>query len=313
MYRPAALAAALLLTCPRMVWADGPSAEPGRWWRAWNVDLLILLSLGVLAWLYGRGLARLWEKAGLGHKVSRWQAVSYFGALGVIFLALLSPLDALSEELSSFHMVQHMLLMTVAAPLFVLGSPALVLAWGLREVWAGRGASFFTFAFRLPQAPILWQPLFLWALFAATLWGWHHPVLYQAALRDPLVHDAQHLSFFVVACLFWRVCLDPLSGRRLCPAMALPYLFATSVHASALGVFLALSPRAWYDDYATRTGAWGLTPLQDQQLAGLLMWMPACLIYPAVAAILFGIWLAGLTGTTRKGKREVRCQAAAGG
>jgi putative membrane protein len=311
MYRPAALAAALLLNFPPVVWADGGRAEPGTWWRAWNWDPLILLSLSLLAGLYGRGLVRLWKKAGVGHKVSRWRAASYLCALVVIFIALLSPLDVLSEELSSLHMLQHMLLTTLAAPLFVLGSPAFVLAWGLPEWRQGWGRSFFTLAFRLPQEPLLWQPLFVWALFAGTLWAWHHPALYQAALRDPLVHDAQHLSFFLVACLFWRTCLDPLGGRRLCPAVALPYLFATSLHASALGVFLALSPRAWYDGYATRTSAWGFTPLQDQQLAGLIMWMPACLIYPAAAALLFGFWLAALSGK-RQVERVERCEAAGG-
>lgn len=171
MGRPAALAAALLLTCPAAAWAHGRRAEPGTWWRAWNWDPFILLSLGLLAWLYGRGLVRLWRKAGVGQKVSRWQAACYVAALGVLFLALLSPLDALSEELSSLHMVQHMLLMTVAAPLFVLASPTLVLAWGLPEGREGRGSLFFTSTFRLPQASILWQPLFLWALFAVTLWA----------------------------------------------------------------------------------------------------------------------------------------------
>lgn len=313
MCRPAALAAALLLTLPGVVCADGGRAEPAAWWRAWNGDLLILLSLGLLAWLYGRGLVRLGSKAGVRHKIRAWQAASLFGALGVVLLALLSPLDALSEELSSLHMVQHMLLTTLAAPLFVLGSPTYVLAWGLPEWRRGWGSSFVTFVLRLPQEPLLWQPIFVWALFAGTLWAWHHPVLYQAALRDPVVHDAQHLSFFVGAYLFWRVCLDPLSGRRLCPAGAVPYLFATALHASALGVFLALSPRAWYGDYAARTGAWGLTPLQDQQLAGLIMWVPACLIYPAVAAVLFGTWLAGLAGTSRGERQGERCQVAAGG
>lgn len=311
MCRPAALVAALLLTSPAVVWADGGRAEPGTWWRTWNWDPLILLSLCLLAWLYGRGLARLWGKAGVGNKVSRWQAASYAGALLVIFLALLSPLDALSEELSSVHMVQHMLLTTLAASLFVLGSPTFVLAWGLPEWRHGWGSSFFRFVFRMPQEPLLWQPLVAWVLFGGTLWAWHHPVMYQAALRDPLVHDAQHLSFFVVACLFWRACLDPLGGRRLCPAIALPYLFATSLHASALGMFLALSPRAWYNDYAGKTNAWGFTPLEDQQLAGLIMWMPACLIYPAVAAVLFGIWLASPAGSTRNGKRHERRPEAA--
>jgi putative membrane protein len=312
-YQPAAIAAVICLALPLTASADGVRAEPDTWWQAWNADPLVLLSLGVLAWLYGRGLARLWAKTGAGNKVGRWQAVCYYGALALILLALLSPLDALSEELSSVHMVQHMLLITVAAPLFILGSPSFVLAWELP--WGSQewGNSFKTFAFRLVQEPTLWQPLFTWVLFAGTLWTWHHPALYQAALRDPLMHDAQHLSFFVVACLFWRVCLDPLSNRRMSPPAALAYLFTTSLHASALGVFFTLSPRAWYVDYATRTGSWGLTPLEDQQLAGLIMWMPACLIYPAVAAVLFGTWLASLSETTRKGSGSERCQAPEGG
>jgi putative membrane protein len=288
---PRALALALLLASPPAVWAHGSRVESGAWWRAWNWDPLILLGLGLLAWLYTRGLKRLWGKVGADQKVRRWQVACYFFAWGAIFVALVSPLDSLSEELSSLHMVQHMLLMVIAAPLFVLGSPTVVLAWAFPEWRKGPAKALLTFTFRFPQRALFWQPLFLWTLFALTLWAWHHPVWYQAALRDPLVHNVQHLSFFVVACFFWRACLDPLSGRRLCPVVVLPYLFATSVHASALGVFLALSPHVWYSDYADKTSAWGFTPLQDQQLAGLIMWMPACLIYPAMAAILFGVWI----------------------
>jgi cytochrome c oxidase assembly factor CtaG len=136
--------------------------------------------------------------------------------------------------------------------------------------------------------------------------------LYQAALRDPLLHDAQHLSFFTAASLFWRLCLDPLAGRRLSALGAIPYLFTTALHSAALGIFLALSQRTWYPDYVTRTSAWGLTPLEDQQLAGLIMWMPACLIYPAVAAILFGTWLTRLAGATRNRERIEQYQAAGG-
>ena len=304
MSRSFALAAALWLLRPLTAWADGGRIEPGKWWHAWNGDPLVLLSLGVLAWLYGRGLARLWAKAGREKKVLRWQAACYFSALALLVVALLSPLDALSEQLSSAHMVQHMLLMTVAAPLFVLGSPGFVLAWELPERGWRWGKTMSTFAFRLLQEPSLWHPLFVWALFAGTLWAWHHPALYQAALRDPLMHDAQHLSFFVAGCLFWRVCLDPLGGRRLSPPSAIPYLFTTSLHASALGVFLALSPRAWYADYIARTSAWGFTPLEDQQLAGFIMWMPACLIYPAVAAALFGTWLASHGELERAERRQ---------
>jgi putative membrane protein len=313
MYRPAAIAAVLTLALPLPAMADGVRAEPGTWWRAWNADPLVLLSLGVLACLYGRGLARLWAKVGAGNKVRRWQAACFYGSLLSILLALISPLDAISEELSSAHMVQHMLLIAGAAPLFILGSPSFVLAWELprgSKVW---GTTFFTFTSRLVQEPALRQPLMAWGLFAGTLWAWHHPVVYQAALRDPLLHDAQHLNFFVVSCLYWRVCLDLLGSRRISPPAAVPYLFTTSLHASALGIFLALSPRAWYADYASRTGSWGLTPLEDQQLAGLIMWMPACLIYPAAAAALFGAWLAGLSATTGKANESERIPVAEGG
>lgn len=292
MYRAAGIAATLLLTGPQMAWADGGPVGPSTWWRAWTFDPLVLFSLGSLAWIYHRGLARLWSRAGVGSKVNRWQAASYFSALLVIGTALLSPLDRLSGELSSLHMVQHMLLTVVAAPLFVLGSPNFVLAWGIPELRKGVASRVYTCGLRLPQDAVLWQPMFVWGLFAGSLWVWHHPLLYETALRDPLVHDAQHLSFFLVSCLFWRVCLDPLSTRRLNPAAAIPYLFTTSVHTSALGVFLALSPQAWYDEYAGQTSAWGLTLLEDQQLAGLIMWIPSCLCYPAVAAVLLGNWLA---------------------
>jgi putative membrane protein len=295
----------LLAASPSLARADSGGVTTDTWQLAWNFDPLVLLSLGVLAWLYARGLARLWRRVGVSNKVRVWQAVAYFSGLGAIFIALLSPIDALSGELSSLHMVQHMLLTTVAAPLLVVGSPTFVLAWGLPEWKRGRGSSLFRFAFRLPQDSLLRQPLIVWMLFAVALWGWHHPRLYQAALRDPLMHDAQHLSFFIAACLLWRVCLDPFSRFKLCPAIAILYLFTTSLHASALGIFLTFSPQAWYDDYATRVDAWGFTQLQDQQLAGLIMWLPSCLIYPAIGAILFGSWLSVTVegnGKNRRGK-----------
>lgn len=303
MRRSVVLAGTFLFTTPSVVWADGRQADPDTWWRAWNWDPLVMLSLGLLAGVYCRGLARLWMHVGRSQKVTALRAASYLGALLVIFVALISPLDALSEQLSSLHMVQHMLLMIVAAPLLVIGSPALVLAWGLPEIWSRSTGSLARFLFRLPNVSVLWQPLLLWVLFAATLWAWHHPVLYQIALRDSLTHDAQHLSFFVVACLFWRAGLDPLSSRRIRPLAAVPYFFATSLHASVLGVFLALSPRVWYSDYASRTSAWGLMPLEDQQLAGFIMWMPACLVFPIMAATRLGSWLARAPAMTRNRKR----------
>jgi len=194
--------------------------------------------------------------------------------------------------------VQHMALMMVAAPLLVLGAPAFVLLWALPLEWRKRLTPVIHWVERW-NSPwyLLWQPLLLWSLFAVALWIWHLPPLYQAALRDRVVHDFQHLVFLGAAFLFWRVLLDPLSRLRLGRGAGVLYLFTTSLHASALGVFMALSPRVWYLDYQATAPAWQLTPLEDQQIAGLIMWMPACMVYALAAAALFALWL-------REGERE---------
>jgi putative membrane protein len=304
MLRTAAITSAVLLTCPVVAWGDVGTASkrpvvPHTLWSAWNCDLLILLNLSLLGALYLRGIRRLWRKAGAGRGVTCGQAGAYLCSLGILFVALISPLHALSEELVTAHMVQHMLLMVVAAPLFALGSPGLVLTWGLAPNWrplAGRCR-------RWLDTAASGRALRPWVLYAGVLWIWHLPVAYQAAIVDPLVHDAQHLSFFATACLFWTMLLDPLHRPRLNPLAAVVTLFTTSLHAVLLGVFMALSPVIWYEVYASRTAAWGLTPLEDQQLAGLIMWMPTCLVYPGVAAIVIANWLAIRTGSEQRYSR----------
>lgn len=289
MRRLAAIATILWLLTPLSARADGIASAPvtpATLWYAWNWDLLILLNLALLGVGYVAGLRQLQRRAGITHRIRGGQ-IAYLISLGLLFVALISPLHALSEELASAHMVQHMLLMVVAAPLFVLGSPGQVLIWCVPSEWRpaiARGS-------RSLIVPALHQPLLPWVLHAAALWFWHWPAAYQAALFDPLVHDAQHLCFFIVASLYWRGLLAPLRRRQLQPLTAVGSLFATSLQAMLLGIFLALSPEIWYAAYHWRTAAWGLTPLEDQQLAGFIMWMPACLVYPALAAVILGRWL----------------------
>jgi putative membrane protein len=197
-------------------------------------------------------------------------------------------------------------LMMVAAPLLVLGSPILVATWALpprARQWVNQRRWRWTTPWYL-----LWHPVTLLALYAVTLWIWHLPRLYHAALRNPWVHDGQHLAFLVTACLFWRVLIDPLTSRRLSLLTGSAYLFVTSLHASALGVFMALSPRVWYSDYEPTTAQWGLTALEDQQLAGLIMWMPACTLYAAVVAAVFAWWLTRLQA--RQARSHQRPQGA---
>lgn len=235
--------------------------------------------------------------------MTRPQTTAFLCSLGVVFVALISPLHVLSEELASAHMVQHMLLMVVAAPLFVLGSPGLILTWGLEPNWRPFAARWR----RRLDADALGRPALCWMLHATTLWIWHLPVAYQAAAVDPFVHDVQHLSFFGVACLFWRSLLIPSRRLHLHPLAAVTSLFTTSLHAMLLGIFMALSPVIWYETYVSSTVTWGLTPLEDQQLAGLIMWMPACLVYPAAAAAVLGTWLSRRPVTDqRRGRHPIQ-------
>lgn len=274
--------------------AHAPETSPlaQAWWLQWTWSPLVIFNLVVIGGLYARGLINVWRKNEIGRIISSRQALAFGAGLAVLVIALISPLDALADELSSAHMVQHMMLMNLAAPLLVLGAPGLALLWSLPLRWRNVFGRCYQ-----PKAPwqsawyLLWQPLLLWSLYAAALWIWHLPVLYQAALRHELFHDFQHLTFLLTAALFWRVLLDPVSRFRLSRGVAVIYLFTTSLHATVLGVFMALAPTVWYSDYEGRTEAWSLSPLQDQQLAGLIMWMPACLIYAVVAAVVFTLWL----------------------
>jgi cytochrome c2 len=126
-----------------------------------------------------------------------------------------------------------------------------------------------------------------WVLHASAIVAWHVPALFDAAVRNDAIHSAQHLCFFGTALLFWWAILRRPNGR----GAALLAVFTTAVYTSALGALLTVAPHAWYTAYASSTAAWGLTPLEDQQLGGLIMWVPAAIIYTAVALWLFAAWL----------------------
>lgn len=284
----------LALGWPEQACAHGPAgAEVARdWWLRWTWSPLVLTNLLVVAAVYACGLRNVWRKAGTGRVISIRQAGCFAGGWMALFLALISPLDALSDELSSAHMVQHMTIMNIAAPLLVLGLPGVAFLWAMPLRWRkvagnwGRPAAGWRSGWYL-----LWQPVAMWTLYAFVLWVWHLPDLYEAALRNELFHDFQHFTFLIAAALFWRVSLDPVSRLRLSRGVSVIYLFTTTLHATVLGVFMALAPRIWYSEYVGRTEMWRLSPLEDQQLAGLIMWMPACMVYAVVAALLFTRWL----------------------
>jgi hypothetical protein len=187
-------------------------------------------------------------------------------------------------------MAQHELLMVVAAPLMALSAPLVALLWALpadlrRRVIAG--------ATRRPIAAAwgaLTAPPVAWLLHAVALWVWHLPALYGAALEHEAVHAVQHLCFFGTAALFWWGLVHGRYGP-LGYGAAVLYLFATGLHSGVLGALLGFSPYIWYPAYAATSEAWGLTPLEDQQLAGFLMWVPAGLVFALAGLGFFAAWL----------------------
>lgn len=265
-------------------------AHPGgigagaTWWTAWSAPPLVLLNLIVLTALFAMGTRR--------RTLPRRRVACFAASIATLVVALASPIDALSDLLAWVHMIQHTLLMMIAAPLFIASGPGSVMLAALprrfaRAMWRWRR---WRIARRLtPRRGTV--ALGAWLAFGATLWIWHWPPLYQAALLDPAVHDLQHLAFFVAAAQFWRAVLDPSKAHRIDHGAAILYLFLASLHSTALGALLALSPRLWYPLYAGRTEALGWSPLADQQAAGYLMWMPGCAVYVAVAAILLAALL----------------------
>jgi cytochrome c oxidase assembly factor CtaG len=259
-------------------------------WGAWTFEPVVVLLLVVSTVLYARGVSRIWAASDAGAGVRAWRVVSFAGGLLALVMALISPLHALGGMLFSAHMIQHEILISIAAPLLVLGRPILPFLWALpiehrRALgeWS-RGARVCVVRNALTNSS------FAFALHAVALWVWHLPGPYQATLTSELLHSLQHASFIVTALLFWWTALEAHRGQ-LARGRAIFYLFATALQTGALGALLTFAPSPWYPAYAPTTGAWGLTPLEDQQLGGLIMWIPGSVAYLAASLAIFAEWL----------------------
>lgn len=282
---------ALAALAPGRAWAHpGLPPEPHDLASAWTLDPWVAVPLLVSGWLYARGTERMWRRSGAGRGVRRWEAGCFAAGWLVLAAAMVSPLHALGEALFSAHMAQHVLLMAVAAPLLVLGRPVVPFLWGVPPAWRRQLGGWA----RGRAVRAAWGALTAvsaaWLLHAAAIWLWHLPALYQATLASEGVHALQHLSFLGTALLFWWALVHGRRGRTGYGG-ALLALFTTALHGGGLGALLTFSPRPWYPAYAEAGAPWGLTPLEDQQLAGLIMWIPAGVAYLVAALLLLAGWM----------------------
>jgi putative membrane protein len=289
--RQVVLAAAVLISISESAFGhDGKAHNFNDLIYAWSFDPLIISVLFLSAVVYAVGIRNLWRSGGTGHGIGFREAAAYTAGWISMFIALVSPLHPWGEVLFSAHMTQHEILMLVSAPLFVLGRPFVAAMWALPLDWRK------PVGIVLTESPLkrIWRavtaPFVAWAIHAVALWVWHIPVLFQATLESDLVHTLQHASFFLSALLFWWAIIYGRRGASNYGAGVL-YLFTTSIHSGLLGVLLTLTSRVWYPAYSGTTASWGLTPIEDQQLGGLIMWVPAGIVYIAAALVMFSGWL----------------------
>ena len=251
----------------------------------WTLSPLLVGPLALALVIYLVGWARLARRASTAVRPGL-----FLGGWTVLTLALVSPLHEAGERSFTMHMIEHELIMLVATLLLAASGAGGVLAWGLpraaRQALGGRWTS-------PPQSwwRRLTEPVTATVVQGAVMWAWHAPPLFDRALDHPGWHIAQHASFFISALLFWWAMLHP-RGRSEGYGVSAACLFATSLIGGALGALMSFSSSPWYADYAAMgmTGI-GLDPVNDQRLAGLIMWIPGGLVHGVAAIILFYKWL----------------------
>ena len=256
---------------------SGDGEMPG-----WLLDpvLIVLLIAAAALYLYANGiLPRRYDD---GPRVTTWRGVCFMGALILLFVTLLSPLDGIGElYLFWMHMVQHMILVLVVAPLILLGVPGWMIDWLVRH----RAVRAVTHRLTRP-IPVLVISQFI-------LIAWHVPTLFEAALNDRHVHDLEHLSFLAAGILMWWPMLSrshALPGSE--PLWLIPYLFVLPLPTAVLGAVLTFSRQVIYEPYAAAPRLWDITALGDQEISGLIMWVPGKLIFWMVMGIVFYRWFA---------------------
>ena len=263
----------------------------GDLWKTWTLEPEVVILLVLSGVLYWRGYLR--------DRILdfRFEAACFAAGWLALVIALCSPLHYWGRVLFSVHMLQHLILILVAAPLLVLGRPFAPFLLAFSPECA-RALSGWT---RSRAWRVFWRfltlPLVAWLLHAIALWTWHIPALFQKTIDSELVHSLQHLSFLFSALLFWWAVIHGRKGLAVYRTAAL-YLFTTAAYNGLLGALLLFAGTNWYPAYANATQSWGLTPIQDQKLGGLILLLPGCVLYIVALLPIF-------SGCTRESERRI--------
>jgi len=275
---------------------------------AWTIEPAVAIPLLGLAALWIWAVRRV-DRAHPAHPVPRRRSVAFLGGLAAIAIALLSGIERYDTTLFSVHMVQHLLLALVAAPLLALGAPVTLL---LRVLPAPDRRRFVLPLLHSRALRIATHPIMAWLVFAGVMWGTHFSPLFDAALEDRGLHDLEHLLYLGAGLLFWwpAVAADP-APRRLAHPVRILYVFLQMPQNTFLAVTLLNAGQPLYPHYETLRRSWGPSPLEDQQIAAGIMWLGGDLLFLAAVFALIASWMRAEERSTAAADRRSDASRAA--
>lgn len=249
-------------------------------WTRWPIHPSTLIGSALLLWLYFMGIGPWRIRHNLGKAPPLSQPISFTAGVLIILLSLNGPLHELADNyLFSAHMVQHLMLALVVAPLMIMGTPGAM----LRPVLRVPGMT--------PLARWLTAPTHCFAIFNVVVAGWHLPPLYNYALAHHPVHIAQHLMFLVASVIMWWPVLSPLPELpRLSYPGQMLYLFLLTIPMAIISVYISYADTILYPLYSSAPRIWGITPMNDQLIGGLIMWIPGGLYFFTIISVVFFRW-----------------------
>ncbi len=252
------------------------------WLTHWNTSPSLYIGTALIVGLYLYAVGPLRKKYQLADSVRRGQVLAFLLGMMIIFLALVTPLDELGDEyLFSAHMVQHLLITVAGPPLLLIGLPTWLVESLLRQPVVFRIAKFLTF------------PIVAFFLFNADFWLWHAPALYNATLSNENIHIVEHMTFMIFAVIYWWPVFSP--SENLLPRLSLGgqilYIFISGMPVVLLGAGLTFTPPLYAPYIEQPVRAWGISPTMDQQLGGLIMWIPGNIFNIVIVSILFIRWM----------------------
>jgi putative membrane protein len=239
--------------------------------HSWAFPIPVTLALIAVVLAYTRGWYQL--RDAFPNLLSIWRLAAFMGGVLSVWAVVGSPLSVLDHQLLTIHMVQHLLLMTVAAPLILLGAPVITLLQALPQAFVRRFS-----AHGIGRVSI--HPVFCWLASTVVVIGWHVPAMFEMAMQSQWLHQVEHASFFAAGLLFWWPVVQPWPSTATWPRWSVPlYLFLATLPCDALSAFLTFCDRVVYPHYLTGHQVFDISPLVDQERAGALMWVWVTFVY----------------------------------